>query len=88
MDLTGIGADDDAGGRLVAVTGCPCGAVHQLSGEARDAYRDVVRGLPAVIPIRVDGAGAWRVPRLYVAMHGLKAAELPGLAARYGWPAV
>jgi hypothetical protein len=88
MDLTGVGADDDDGGRLVAVAGCPCGAVHQLSSDARDAYLDVVAGLPAVIPIRVDGVGAWRVPRLYVAMHGLKAAELAGLAEQYGWPAV
>lgn len=87
MNLTGIGADSDDGGRVVAITGCPCGAVHRLSGEARDAYHDVVAGLPPVVPIMVPG-GTWRVPRLWLAMHGLKAAELPSLAERYGWPAV
>jgi len=28
---------------------------------------------------------AWRVPRVYIFAHGLKAQDLPSLAQHYGW---
>jgi len=32
--------------------------------------------------------GNWRVPRVFIACHGLKAADLPAVAARYGFERV
>jgi hypothetical protein len=69
---------------------CPCGSVHEFP-----AVRHTVRGpRPAVLAdllrrrprpkVTVPG-GTWRVPRVWVAAHGLKADELPALAERYGW---
>lgn len=48
---------------------------------------DMVRRLGETILISVSGRG-WIVPRHYVALHGIKASELPVLARRYGFPEV
>ena len=61
-------------------TGCPCGDVHEMGS----AYEAVTAGLPATVIIRTRGR-AWHVPRIFIAVHGLKAAELPALAVRYGF---
>jgi hypothetical protein len=63
---------------------CPCGQVHELSAAVRAAYEGVTAGLPPEVAVVVEGR-AWLVPRIYIAVHGLKADELPGLAERYGW---
>jgi hypothetical protein len=65
---------------------CPCGDIHELSAAARSVYENVTRGLPADVPVKVPG-GCWRVPRIFIAVHGLKAAELPALAEKYGFEA-
>lgn len=64
--------------------GCPCGDAHELSAEAAAAYQDIAAGLPDTVAVSVSRTGAWLVPRVYIAAHGLKADELPGLAERYG----
>jgi hypothetical protein len=63
---------------------CPCGDIHELSAEIRVAYENITRGLPETVAVQADG-GAWLVPRVYIAAHGLKADELPALAERYGF---
>ena len=63
---------------------CPCGEVHELSATVRAAYERVTAGLPPEVPVVVEGRG-WLVPRIYIAVHGLKADELPELAERYGF---
>lgn len=63
---------------------CPCGEVHELSAQTRVAYGNITAGLPSTVPVSVNGR-AWQVPRIFIAAHGLKAAELPELAQRYGW---
>jgi hypothetical protein len=63
---------------------CPCGEAHELSAEWRGAYQKVTAGLPATVRVEAPG-GAWLVPRIFIAVHGLKADELPGLAERYGF---
>lgn len=63
---------------------CPCGEVHELTAAVRPAYEAVTAGLADTITVTTP-AGSWRVPRIYIAVHGLKAAELPGLAGRYGF---
>jgi hypothetical protein len=63
---------------------CPCGQAHELSAGARRAYDEVARGLPATVLVS-GGGRAWLVPRVFIAAHGLPAAGLPELAARYGF---
>jgi hypothetical protein len=63
---------------------CPCGEVHELSATVRAAYEGVTAGLPPEVAVVVEGGG-WLVPRIYIAVHGLKADDLPELAGRYGW---
>lgn len=45
-----------------------------------------------IMAVRTDElavpARTWRVPRVWIAMHGLKARELPELAERHGWDEV
>lgn len=66
---------------------CPCGDVHELSAATRVAYENITRGLPPAVLISAGGR-AWLVPRIYLAVHGLKAAGLPGLADQYGFEEV
>lgn len=47
----------------------------------------ITAGRPDTVLIALSG-GSWLVPRLYIACHGLKAAELPRLAERYGFERV
>jgi hypothetical protein len=62
---------------------CPCGEIHELSARTRVAYDNITAGLPPTVVITVT-AGSWHVPRIYLAAHGLRAAELPALAEQYG----
>lgn len=66
-----------------ALERCPCGDIHELSAAVRAAYGQVITlaGNPTVVVETPDGR--WRVPRIYIACHGLKAADLPALARRY-----
>lgn len=65
---------------------CPCGEpLHYRSGD----YRRIVEKLIAVLGPDMNvttPAGSWRVPRHYIALHGVQADELPALAARLGFP--
>ena len=63
---------------------CPCGEVHELSAAVRAAYEKVTARLPSLVPVET-AAGTWLVPRIYIAVHGLRADELPALAERYGF---
>jgi hypothetical protein len=70
---------------LPAAPRCPCGEVHELSAATRAAYEAVTAGLPSSVLVHVSGVGGWFVPRIYIAVHGLKASDLPELAATHGW---
>ena len=69
------------------VDDCPCGSGHEMPHAALDAYRRVTAGKPATVPLSTT-RGTWRVPRIYIACHGIKADELPEIAARYGFERV
>lgn len=69
------------------VDGCCCGLSHRMSDASWRKYREVTRGKPDDVPVG-NVYGCWRVPRIYIACHGLKADELAVLAARFGWPEV
>jgi len=51
------------------------------------AYGSVTAGLPSTVTV-VTPEGRYAVPRIFIACHGLKAADLPALAARYGFERV
>jgi hypothetical protein len=61
---------------------CCCGVAHVLpQGVAR-----LIGELGPDVRVTVPG-GSWLVPRVFIAAHGLKAGEVPALAAEYGWAA-
>jgi hypothetical protein len=66
---------------------CPCGADHSGSpGYA--AVANLVFSLGEMIEVVVADCFAdvrFRVPRIYIAMHGLRGSELVALAEQYGW---
>lgn len=67
--------------------GCPCGEIHIYpDGSTATNLAQLLNALGPVLHVTTPW-GSWLVPRIYVAAHGLTAAELPALAARYGWPA-
>jgi hypothetical protein len=73
-------------GRRVAVTDpswfeCCCGTAHFLGWVAAS----LIAGTGPLVPVAVEGSGAWLVPRVFIAAHGLKAGEVPALAERYEW---
>jgi hypothetical protein len=66
---------------------CDCGRpLHYTDAKQFDVVDKLVEQLGPTVLISLD-EGAWRVPRHYVALHGLAARELPALAKRYGWAA-
>jgi hypothetical protein len=64
---------------------CPCGEIYELPAAARAAYAAVTAMVPPDVVAETPD-GRWSVPRIYIAVHGLKAAELPELADRHGFP--
>jgi hypothetical protein len=63
---------------------CPCGEVHELSASVRSQYEQVTSGKPVCVKVETP-EGCYLVPRIFIAVHGLKASELPALAERYGF---
>jgi hypothetical protein len=63
---------------------CSCGDIHELPAEAREFWGLFFDGLPPRVPVTAPG-GTWLVPRIYIAVHGLKADDLPQLAAAHRW---
>jgi hypothetical protein len=63
---------------------CPCGTPHELGPAAATAFQSVTAGLPSTVTVQTPD-GRFAVPRIFIACHGLKAADLPALAARYGF---
>jgi hypothetical protein len=72
---------------FVMIKDCCCGVDHRMKRSAWDKYRQVVKGKLPTVPVGT-GIACWRIPRIYIACHGIKAAEVPLLAERYGWEAV
>jgi len=66
---------------------CPCGTPHELAPSVVAAYGEVTAGLSSTVTVATPD-GRFAVPRIFIACHGLKAADLPALAARYGFERV
>jgi hypothetical protein len=70
------------------VEGCPCGEAHRFSTEKiANSLRYFIKTLGPAVEVSMNGR-CWKVPRLYIAAHGLKGSEIEPLAERYGWPEV
>lgn len=46
---------------------------------------DIIANKGPLITVSIPGVGSWKVPREYIAKNGLKAWELPRLAAENEW---
>lgn len=66
---------------------CPCGVPHELTPDMAATYGNVTAGLPSTVTVATPD-GRFAVPRIFIAYHGLKAADLPALAVRYGFERV
>jgi len=64
---------------------CPCGEKHDETSSGWQATRKLIEGLGPHVVVTVAGLGSWQVSRMYIAMHGLQAQDLPALAEKYGW---
>jgi len=81
VDLTGV---------------CCCGVDHDPSKYDTDQLAFVAKQVEELgpyiplVPVRAHrGADryqrGWMVPRWYIALHGIKASDVPLLAVRYSW---
>ena len=61
---------------------CACGRpLHYANGYHRRWVEDIIASLGAEVKVTVAGR-SWMVPRHYIALHGIKAVELPDLGFR------
>lgn len=64
---------------------CACGKpLHYATPERQAQIEQIVSELGETIEVTVP-SGRFRVPRHYIALHGLVASELPQLAAILGF---
>lgn len=64
---------------------CSCGRpLHYNRSDIKQIVERLVEELGPNVPVQV-GRETYMVPRHFIALHGLKAWELPGLAEKYGW---
>jgi len=67
---------------------CACGQpLHYSDPGTREHMERLCRELGATMKVMCS-EGTWLVPRHYIALHGLKAWEIPELAKRFGWKKV
>ena len=75
-----------AGAHLDYFFPCCCGETHIVANdEDHGTFGLRLAELPPVIAVHTN-AGSWRVPRVYIAFHGLTAKDAPSLASIYSWP--
>ena len=64
---------------------CPCGLpLHYTDRRIEGYVRTLIHEHGPTVEIHTP-EGVWRVPRHYIALHGVKAENVPQLAAHYGW---
>jgi hypothetical protein len=68
---------------------CACGKpLHYLNPTARRITEESIAIHGPYVTVTVTGKGSWKVPRHYIALHGLYAPELEELAQKYGFEKV
>lgn len=67
---------------------CACGLLlHYSNPDIQRMITKMIAELGPDVPV-VWQSRTWRIPRHFIALHGLKAQELPELAVKYGFPEV
>jgi len=64
-------------GRVV----CPCGCNTIVSDEVAH----FVHTEGEYVTLSIPSVGRWRVPRAFIAVHGIRADQAQALAQAYGW---
>jgi hypothetical protein len=72
---------------FVEITDCCCGSAHRMKRTAWEKFQREIKGKLPTVPVG-GGLAAWRVPRIYIACHGIISGDLPALAEQYGWAEV
>lgn len=67
---------------------CPCGEPLHYSDKRTERQINRLIRLMGELVMIVTPWGAWKVPRHYLALHGVKASELGALAEKYGFEKV
>ena len=67
---------------------CPCGQpLHYPDPKLKKMVSDFMKILGPTIPVRWEGR-TWKIPRHFIALHGVRSEDLPALAQRYGFEEV
>lgn len=65
---------------------CGCGEpLHYTDRVVEAQVRALVDELGELVTVTAAGQGSYRVPRHYIALHGLAAEDVAMLAELYGW---
>jgi hypothetical protein len=57
---------------------------HELDPRVAASLDQVTAGLPERVPVRAADR-CWLIPRVYIALHGIRAWEFPAVARWYGF---
>ncbi len=66
---------------------CCCGDEHK-DDKRWPLVQDFVDKHGETVIVTVPNGNSWRVPRAWIAFHGIREQEVPALADKYGWPRV
>lgn len=65
---------------------CDCGLpLHYTSSLLEDAVKLQVNRLGRCVNVVLEDGGVYRVPRHYIALHGIRGEDVSLLAAVFGW---
>lgn len=75
----------EPGSEFKVVKLCACGDPLHYSNEQTQHYVELMVALHGECVTITTPDGSWKVPRHFIALHGLKSKELPHLAAVLGF---
>jgi hypothetical protein len=68
---------------------CPCGREWHFTNKlAESMIEELVKAKGETVVMRLDDGRGWRVPRVWIALHGIKAKTLPKVAKERGFEEV
>lgn len=80
---------EEGGGAVTSVRTedlCPCGKpLHYSDPRIRTIVDSMIELHGRTVRVQAPGGLAFKVPRHYIALHGIKGADLRSLAATYGF---
>ena len=64
---------------------CPCGTAHEFAASSRLTLEKLITEHGEYITVE-NGRDRYRIPRVYIAAHGIREIDLADLAKQYRWP--